>query len=93
MKKSTIYITLAIVLIAACFYTCTWVSQSPWLTVLMLLALNLCTYIARRSRQLRNIETGKPKNLYVTTGRYRWLFPIMINALMLVTIILSFSFN
>lgn len=93
MKKSTIYITLATVLIFTCFYTCTWVLKSPWVTVLMLFAINLASYLARKGRQLHNIEKGKPKNLYVITGRYRWLFPIMINALGLVAIIVAFSFN
>jgi hypothetical protein len=91
MKKSTIYITLATVLIFTCFYTCTWVFKSPWLTVLMLLVLNLSTYLARKGRQLYNIETGKQKNLYVITGRYRWLLPIMANALGLVAIIVAFT--
>lgn len=91
MKKSTIYITLATVLIFTCFYTCTWVFKSPWLTVLMLLVLNLSTYLARKGRQLYNIETGKQKSLYVITGRYRWLLPIMANALGLVAIIVAFT--
>lgn len=93
MKKSTIYVALAIVLIVTCFYTCTWIFKSPWITVLMPLALNLSSYLARKGRQLRKLEMGNPKNNYVITGRYRWLFPTMINALGLVAIIVAFSFN
>lgn len=93
MKKSTIYITLATVLIFTCFYTCTWVFKSPWVTVLMLFAINLASYLARKGRQLRNIETGKPKYYYLITGRARWLLPIITNALMLVAIIVAFNFN
>jgi hypothetical protein len=93
MKKSTIYITLGTLLIFSGFFTCTWVFYSPWATVLILFILNLGSYLARKGRQLRNLETGKPQYYYLLTGRARWVLPIVTNALMLVAIIVAFSFG
>ncbi len=92
MRKSTIYIALGTLLIFSGFYTCTWVFQSPWAVVLNLCTLNLGSYLARKGKQLYNLETGKPENLYSLTGKTRWLVPIVSNTLLIVVIVVAFLF-